>query len=594
MRPPANTSPSFNARPGQTTMGREVLCTFSPLVIFTLLLAGAIYAAFSHLGNAADELAEREYQNQQGLIARQAAERLADVLDAVQRELDMSSVPPDLSDFELPNAPVKVTVLTLEAGAADSTGLTVERQVAGVRLRAQLDAESVYEALFAGLGQNFDAYVWVMDDERTIMATPDSDQVGTRPFESTPDESRLSEVLRAMVAGESGVGRYEWRGENRTRTRLIAYTPVREHSLSVAYSADRAAVLALTQELHTRQAWWLALFLGGLFISSSVLILRAVRRYRERLEAMSRLGPYALGQQLGEGGMGVVFEANHALLRRPTAIKLIHAELSTPSMLQRFEREVQMTARLTHPNTVTVFDYGQTAAGVFYYAMELVDGPTLRQVIEHQGRLPEARVVHLMKQVAGALAEAHELGLIHRDIKPSNIMLCKRGGLFDIAKVLDFGLVRVVGETGGKVVGTPAYMAPETFTSASNVGERSDVYALGAVAYYLVTGEDVFDGATITELASQHTLDAPRPPGERIPKDCIHASFEAVILRCLEKEPNKRPASARELLAELENLESEWSQADAEALWFSRPPPGAVGSESPTELGFAQTREVIP
>lgn len=579
-------------------MGREIIGTFSPLVIFTLLLAAAIYAAFSHLGSAADELAEREYQNQQVLIARQAAERLADLLGTVQRELDMATVPEDHSDFTLPNAPVDVTVRTLEAGEtvdiADTTGLTLERQVAGLRLHAQLDAASVYETLFAGLGQNFDAYVWVMDGERTIVSTPDSDQVGTRPFQSLSDDSGLSDVLRAMVAGDSNVGRYEWTGESRTRTRLIAYTPVPERSFSVAYSADRAAVLALTQELHTRQAWWLALFLGGLFISSGVLILRAVRRYRERLEAMSRLGPYSLGQQLGEGGMGVVFEANHALLRRPTAIKLIHAELSTSLMLQRFEREVQMTARLTHPNTVTVFDYGQTDAGVFYYAMELVDGPTLRQVVEGQGRLPQARVLHLMKQVAGALAEAHEAGLIHRDIKPSNIMLCKRGGLFDIAKVLDFGLVRVIGETGGQVAGTPAYMAPETFSSASNVGERSDVYALGAVAYYLVTGKDVFDGATTTELATQHAFDPPQPPGERVPEGCIDAGFESVILRCLAKDPEKRPASARELLVALERLENEWSQADAEALWFSRPKPGEVSGDAPTELGLAQTRDLEP
>lgn len=576
-------------------MGREILGTFSPLVVFTLVLAAAIYAAFSHLGSAADELAEREYQNQQVLIARQAAERLADLLGTVQRELDMAPVPDDLSDFELPNAPVDVSVQTLESGeTASAMGLTLEREVEGVRLLAQLDAASVYEALFAGLGQSFDAYVWVMDDERTIVATPDSSQVGSRPFESLSADSALSAVLRAMVAGESSVGRYEWMGESRTRTRLIAYTPVPSRSLSVAYSADRAAVLALTQELHTRQSWWLTLFLGALFLTSSVLIWRAVRRYRERLEAMSRLGPYSLGEQLGEGGMGVVFEAKHALLRRPTAIKLIHAELSTTTMLERFEREVQMTARLTHPNTVTVFDYGQTDAGVFYYAMEFVDGPTLWQVVERQGRLPQARVIHLMKQVAGALAEAHEAGLIHRDIKPSNIMLCKRGGVLDVAKVLDFGLVRVVGETGGQVAGTPAYMAPETFSSASNVGERSDVYALGAVAYYLVTGQDLFDGETTTELATQHAFDPPEPPTERVPDACIDASFEAVILRCLAKDPAKRPASAREVLVALEELGSDWSQADAEALWIDRPLQSDVSGDAPTELGLAQTRELEP
>ena len=200
--------------------------------------------------------------------------------------------------------------------------------------------------------------------------------------------------------------------------------------------------------------------------------------------------------------MGIVYRAHHALLRRPTAVKLLPAGRAGESNLSRFEREVQLTSSLTHPNTVAIYDYGHTPDGIFYYAMEYLDGMDLEELVELDGAQDPARVVHVLRQVCGALAEAHGVGLVHRDIKPANILLCERGGIPDTAKVVDFGLVKQLSTSGvgpgvstvNNIMGTPLYLSPEAITSPEKVDARSDLYALGAVAYYLVTGKAVFEG----------------------------------------------------------------------------------------------------
>ena len=271
--------------------------------------------------------------------------------------------------------------------------------------------------------------------------------------------------------------------------------------------------------------------------------------------------------------MGRVYRARHAMLRRPTAVKVLPEPSSKAQ--QRFEREVRLTARLTHPNTVTVFDYGRTEDGLFYYAMELVEGHGLDEVVEATGPMPAARVTHILEQLVGALVEAHELGLIHRDIKPSNIMLARVGGMEDVVKVLDFGLVKDldadedgVSRSGGMVAGTPLYISPEAVRSAPAVDARADLYAVGAVGYFLLTGVHVFEGGNPIEVCSHHLHTNPTPPSRRV-SWTLPRALERLVLSCLAKDPNRRPHDARTLLRRLAEIDvgPRWTADDAAHWW---------------------------
>jgi serine/threonine protein kinase len=285
-----------------------------------------------------------------------------------------------------------------------------------------------------------------------------------------------------------------------------------------------------------------------------------------------QLGQYVLESRLGEGGMGIVYRASHAMLRRPTAVKVLLPERTSKQSLERFEREVRQTARLSHPNTVTIYDYGRTPEGLFYYAMELLDGADLEAVVGVGGPQGAPRVVHVLAAVAGALAEAHAHGLVHRDIKPANIMLCQQGGAADVPKVLDFGLVREVGADASltaarALTGTPLYMSPESISNPDKVDGRSDLYALGAVGYFLLSGCHVFDGKTVLDVCSKHLLEAPVPPSERAGVVVPH-ELETLILACLAKAPAQRPESASALQRSLLALDVEpWSALEAETWW---------------------------
>ncbi|MCX6930401.1 MAG: serine/threonine protein kinase [Verrucomicrobia bacterium] len=299
-----------------------------------------------------------------------------------------------------------------------------------------------------------------------------------------------------------------------------------------------------------------------LVLASLVILLYSYRQvmWRRRLteaELKARqLGQYQLVEKIGEGGMGVVYKAHHALLRRETALKLLTPDKADPISIQRFEREVRLTCRLMHPNTIQVFDYGHTPEGIFYYAMEYLDGLNLAEFVEAYGPQPEGRVVNLLIQVCESLAEAHASGLIHRDIKPANIFVTDRGGVPDMVKVLDFGLVRPVVSADGAALdaadteimaGTPSYMSPEAAENGANADARSDLYSVGSVGYYLLTGQSVFDGETIAEICKKRMEEKPVPPTARIGRPiCPH--LEAVILRCLERDPKDRPQSAHELI----------------------------------------------
>lgn len=309
-------------------------------------------------------------------------------------------------------------------------------------------------------------------------------------------------------------------------------------------------------------------------VALCAVISHVIYGLREEVHEARRLGQYTLEGLIGVGGMGRVYRASHAMLRRPTAIKLLGPDRTSREALERFEREVQLTAQLTHPNTVTIYDYGRTADGVLYYAMELLDGATLEEVVEVDGPQLPARVVHILEQVAGALGEAHAIGLIHRDVKPANIVLCRQGGELDVAKVVDFGLVKELDKQHptsvsqeGTISGTPLYMAPEMLTENNAASPRSDIYALGAVGYYLLTGEHVFTGRTVIEVLGHHLHTEPIPPSERL-GDPVPETLERLILDCLAKDPAARPQDAAELRRRLEACEvSRWVQRRAETWW---------------------------
>ncbi|HEU4576727.1 MAG TPA: serine/threonine-protein kinase [Polyangiaceae bacterium] len=274
-----------------------------------------------------------------------------------------------------------------------------------------------------------------------------------------------------------------------------------------------------------------------------------------------QIGEYVLGEKLGEGGMGVVYKGSHACSERPVAIKLLPAQRASRENIQRFEREARLARRLSHPNTIEVYDLGRTREGLPYFTMELVDGLDLQTLVEREGPLAPARVAHLLSQLAGALDEVHSAGLIHGDVKPANAMLC-RG---DRVKMLDFGLSRPVdesiaddeGDGYAAIAGTPLYLAPEAITAPENVDARSDLYALGALGYFLLTGVPPFSGRTLVEVCSQHVHSQPLPPSRRLGVS-VPAQLEALLLECLDKAPERRPRSAAALQARLRRMATAW------------------------------------
>jgi len=306
-----------------------------------------------------------------------------------------------------------------------------------------------------------------------------------------------------------------------------------------------------------------------------------------------QLGAYTLHEAIGKGAMGEVYRAWHAPLQRWCALKLLPAGASERELL-RFEKEVQLTARLNHPNTISVYDYGRASDGTAYYAMELLEGISLQQLVDRHGAQSPGRVIQILLQMCAALSEAHDAGLIHRDIKPDNVVLCGQRGLRDVAKVLDFGLVKQLADpsdtdqTSNVLVGTPLYLSPEAITAPESVGAASDVYGLGAVAYFLLTGTPVFNGRNVIEVCSHHLHSTPERPS-RVAGHAIASDLEHVVLDCLEKDPLDRPASAAELGQRLARCvdAGTWSDTDAERWWQN---PASFVPTSPTALTVSRLR----
>ncbi len=389
-------------------------------------------------------------------------------------------------------------------------------------------------------------------------------------------EQPLTKMAQSAVTGTSGVDVAGYRDYRGVPT-LGAWTWLKEYGFGVTTEVDKAEALKPLYIL--RNVFWM---LFGLLSIAAVMLLamtllarRLEKRVREAVIAAGQLGQYALEQKIGEGGMGAVYRARHALLRRPTAVKLLEPNKTTDVSIARFEREVQLTSQLNHPNTITVYDYGRTQEGIFYYAMEYLEGFSLQSLVDSFGPQPDGRVIQILLQVCGSLVEAHSMELVHRDIKPANIMLTRRGGVCDFVKLLDFGLVKAVDTrrqtiltAADSITGTPLYMPPETIQDRDSSDIRSDLYSLGGVAYFLLTGHPVFEGNNVLEIIRQHVESPPVPPSQRIARP-IAADLEQLVLDCLAKSPDKRPHTAADLAVALSQCVplQAWTAADAQQWW---------------------------
>ena len=321
------------------------------------------------------------------------------------------------------------------------------------------------------------------------------------------------------------------------------------------------------------------------YICAVIAVLPSIAMYRigRHVTHARALGSYELVERLGQGGMGEVWRAEHRLLVRPAAIKLVRREVLGAAhdkdvgvLLRRFEREAQTIATLGSPHTIDLFDFGLTEDGAFYYVMELLIGRDLEALVRDFGPLPADRVGHLLRQICHSLAEAHVRGLVHRDIKPANVYVCRVGLEYDFVKVLDFGLVKFGSSAGHNatltadhvISGTPGYMSPEVILGEADVDARADVYAIGCLAYWMLTGQRVFESDSTTKLLIDHVNTAPVPPSQRT-ELAIPREFEKIVLACLEKDPDRRPQSAEELWQMWLNCQSAetWSREVARHWW---------------------------
>jgi hypothetical protein len=408
---------------------------------------------------------------------------------------------------------------------------------------------------------------------------PQVDLTLGKPSPKRRAEQPLTRPVAEAVVGRDGVDVAGYRSYTGEAT-VGAWRWLEDFDMGLVTELDVAEALGPLRVLRLGFG-----IIFGLLVLAAVamfLLMRLARRWQESarkaaLKAM-HLGQYALDEEIGTGGFGTVFRGHHALMRRPVAVKLLDPLQANENSIVRFEREVQLTCGLTHPNTIALYDYGRTPDGLFYYAMEYLDGLALDKLVQNFGRQSEGRVIHILRQVCGSLGEAHAQGLVHRDIKPANIFLTQRGGIPDFVKVLDFGLVKarkVEGQvelTGATAtLGTPLYMSPEAVEHPDRVDARSDLYSLGCVGYYLLTGETVFAGLTVGEVMLQQVRSVPEKPSARL-RQPVSADLEELLMSCLAKKPEGRPASAEALEATLGKCEAAaaWNRELANKWWRKR------------------------
>jgi eukaryotic-like serine/threonine-protein kinase len=395
-------------------------------------------------------------------------------------------------------------------------------------------------------------------------APPLSRLIGTALSARRDGTLRHGELLvpYANYLGDRVVGSWRW---------------LDDYGFGVAVEVSESEAFAPLARLNTVFAVLGSLV--GVAVFGLVVTLLRMQRMARQVQAATQVGNYELFEEIGQGGVARVYRAQHRLLKRPTAVKIIQLHQSTDELLARFDREVRLCSQLMHPNTIEIFDYGRTPEGLPFYAMELLDGATAQQLVDRSGPFSAARTVHLLRGIAGSLAEAHDRGLVHRDVTPGNVMLCRKGGLFDVPKLLDFGLIK---DTRGehtrdltralRVLGTPAYMAPERIERPGSADYRSDLYALGAVAYFLLTGRAPSEGGTDLSLA-YHVVNTVPTPVETIAAQRVPGELARLITDCLAKRPEERPQSAALMSEVLDRLaiEHPWTQAAARSWWDSHP-----------------------
>ena len=455
----------------------------------------------------------------------------------------------------------------------------VERQTSGIILEAVSAAATIAVFLFLRFVHltphgKCDAGLWVLVLNAALITAFDIYNFGARaPVVGLPSWTAILILAAAMIMPTT---------PRRTLIGSLIAASMGPIAIGIMYLLGRPVLSpGVTFVLYLPNFIWAVI---------ATLPAKMFHQMGRQLREARELGSYELLEQLGAGGMGTVWRARHRLLARDAAIKLVKhealgdTESKAQAQLRRFEREAQATAQLQSQHSIRVFDFGVTDDGSFYYAMELLNGRDLESLIKEFGPLPPERAMFLLGQVCHSLAEAHARGMVHRDIKPANIFLCRMGLEFDFVKVLDFGLVQTrrhdpttaITETlatAQQLIGTPAYMAPEMILGRDDVDRRADVYAIGCVAFYLLTGTRVFQDGNQMQVLVDHVHAEAVPPSSRLGRP-LPKEVDALVLECLRKNPDDRPQDAGELLARITayQLVNQWSGAHARAWWQARLP----------------------
>ncbi|RKY18604.1 MAG: hypothetical protein DRQ55_12905 [Planctomycetota bacterium] len=428
-------------------------------------------------------------------------------------------------------------------------------------------SNSLFEAQLTGLGLLPDGLesalnLRVGDPEGNLLT-------GFQPDALPRDFKLTAAVRRARDERAPGLD-FEGYRDYRGVTVVGAWTWLDELGFGLVTEIDRDEAHAPL--VHLTQAFVILLGLVALGVAGVLIAVGKAAHLASAIDRVLRLGQYQLVEVLGQGGMGTVYRAEHALLQRSVAIKVVRRTRGDNENALRIEREVTMASRLTHANTIEVYDCGHEANGDLYYVMEYLDGLTVHELVSGAGPLPAARVVHLLRQAVSSLREAHRMGLVHRDIKPANLMVCERGGIPDVVKVLDFGLVKDISADAidegvtRHLSGTPLYMAPERLRNQP-VDGRADLFALGATGFVMLTGRQAHAGTTPAEMAAAVLHDEPSSPGRYAPHP-VPKELDELIVALLAPDREDRPADADAVLKLLDQVSGPtWTEDDAHAFW---------------------------